>query len=76
MVMTKIINKPNVRKLPRWIAEHVELDMMYEGIFMYTLENMEKLGRVKNILRVDHIRKHFVQFERRSSLKFKRIRNV
>ena len=63
------------RKIPAWQAEHVHLsDDLYQFTIM-TLHMMQNVGRVRNLMQIEHSGKMFVQFERKQALKFKRIRN-
>lgn len=75
MTTPKIIQSPKRKPLPKWTSEHIELDRALASLVRSTMDRMQSDGRARNVLEVHHSGKMFLQFERKASLKFKRVRN-
>jgi hypothetical protein len=68
--------KTKRKHIPKWVSEHIELDKGIADIIRSTMKRMQVDGRARNIIEVHHSGKMFLQFERKASLKFKKVINV
>lgn len=75
MTTQKIIQSPKRKPLPKWTSEHIELDRALASLVRSTMVTMQNAGRARNVIEVHHSGKMFLQFERKATLKFKRVRN-
>lgn len=73
LTMTILYRSP--KRLPRWTSEHIQLRQPDSDFIRSTINTMQQTGRARNVIEVHHSGKHFLQFERRLQLTFKRIRN-
>lgn len=75
MTTTRHIQRVKIKRLPTWVSEHIEMDRALAPLIRSTLYTMQNSGRARNVIEMHHSGKLFLQFERKSQLKFKKVRN-